>query len=162
MQGTCEDPGDDVSSLPTNSIFRYGKMVIHNKGEYHDVESILAMSTEYFTEEAFTPHEYEFRVQCIGPHVRSFRRNSDSSWKNNWGNVRFADHPWDAKYSVWVDAVREIFGGLDMFALDVLHTKVLSADLRELYSGLCKDQLTYIQSGGAGLYHRNQRLCHGP
>jgi len=99
----------------------FGKIVVRNKNEYNDVESILAMSTEYFTEEPLIQHDYEFRVQVIGPHVRCFRRNSDSSWKNNWGNVRFNDHPWREKYQIWVDEVRQIFGGLDMFALDVLH-----------------------------------------
>jgi len=106
----------------------YGKSVVKSKGDYFDLESILAMSTEYFTEEPFTEHDYEFRVQVIGPHVRTFRRNSDSSWKNNWGNVRFEDHPWKEKYQIWVDEIRKIFGGLDMFALDILHRNKKNVD----------------------------------
>lgn len=39
--------------------------------------------------EPFIEHEYEFRVQKIGDHYRAFRRNSHSSWKNNWGKLAF-------------------------------------------------------------------------
>jgi hypothetical protein len=39
--------------------------------------------------EPFIEHEYEFRVQKIGEHYRAFRRNSASSWKNNWGKLTF-------------------------------------------------------------------------
>jgi len=99
----------------------YGKMVAHNKQEYDDITSLLALSTEYFTEEPMISHDYEFRVQVIGPYVRCFRRNSHNSWKNQCGNVYFTDHPWETKYETWVDEVRVIFGGLDMFGIDVLH-----------------------------------------
>jgi len=99
----------------------YGKMIANNKQEYDDIISLLALSTEYFTEEPLIKHEYEFRVQVIGPYVRCYRRNSHNNWKNQCGNVFFLDHPWNTKYEVWVDEVRQIFGGLDMFGIDVLH-----------------------------------------
>jgi len=54
--------------------------------------------------------------------VRCFRRNSSTSWKNQEGNVIFEDHPWNQSYELWVDECRQMFGGMDMFALDVLHT----------------------------------------
>jgi len=96
-------------------------MVAHNKQEYDDIISVLALSTEYFTEEPMIKHDYEFRVQVIGPYVRCFRRNSHNNWKNQCGNVVFTDHHWDPKYELWVDEVRQIFGGMDMFGIDVLH-----------------------------------------
>lgn len=91
--------------------------------------------------EPFIEHEYEFRVQKIGQHYRAFRRNSDSSWKNNWGkltfvgaaacltlllllnNVDLTDHEMKEEYKVWVDEIAQLFGGLDILAIDVLHTK---------------------------------------
>eukprot|EP01126_Amoeba_proteus_P067045 TRINITY_DN9818_c0_g1_i1.p1 TRINITY_DN9818_c0_g1~~TRINITY_DN9818_c0_g1_i1.p1 ORF type:complete len:229 (-),score=43.52 TRINITY_DN9818_c0_g1_i1:141-827(-) len=115
-------------SFPTvvkvaSSYGGYGKIVARNQSEYSDIESILALTNEFFTEESFIEHEYEFRVQVIGGHVRCFRRNSSNSWKNQQGNVKFTDHVWEKKYELWVDECRKLFGGMDMFALDVLHTK---------------------------------------
>jgi len=106
----------------------YGKMIAHNKQEYDDITSLLALSTEYFTEEPFTKHDFEFRIQVIGPYIRCFRRNSHNNWKNQCGNVYFTDHKWEDKYSLWVDEVRQIFGGLDMFGLDVLHQNERNED----------------------------------
>ena len=59
-------------------------------------------------QEPFIVHEYEFRIQVIGKYVRCFRRNSDSGWKNNWGNVKFEEHPWDPKYEIWIDEIRKV------------------------------------------------------
>uniref|UniRef100_A0A6B2L7J1 ATP-grasp domain-containing protein n=1 Tax=Arcella intermedia TaxID=1963864 RepID=A0A6B2L7J1_9EUKA len=99
----------------------YGKMVAKSKGDYDDATSVLALGTEFFTEEPMIQHDYEFRVQVIGPYVRCFRRNSHNNWKNQCGNVFFEDHPWHPKYAVWVYEVRQMFGGLEMFGIDVLH-----------------------------------------
>jgi len=99
----------------------YGKMVANNKQEYDDITSVLALGTEYFTEEPFTKHDFEFRIQVIGPYIRCFRRNSHNNWKNQCGNVYFTDHTWEEKYKIYVDEVRQMFGGLDMFGIDVLH-----------------------------------------
>jgi len=101
----------------------FGKYVIKDDSTYDDIEGLIALHNDYFTQEPFIEHDYEFRVQVIGPHVRCFRRNSDSGWKNNWGNVRFEDHPWDERYAFWVDETRKLLGGIDMFALDILHGK---------------------------------------
>jgi len=119
----------------------FGKFLIKDENTYNDIEAILAMHNDYFTQEPFIDHEYEFRIQVIGPHVRAFRRNSDSCWKNNWGNVRFEYHEWKEEYSFWVDESRKIFGGTDMFALDVLHGK----------DG--KDYIIEINDGAMGLYY---------
>ena len=41
----------------------------------------------------------------------------------NWGNLAFNDHAIEPRYKLWMDKVSELFGGLDMFALDVMHGK---------------------------------------
>ena len=102
----------------------FGKTRVQSKAEFDDLMSILALTNEYFTVEPFIDNiEYEFRCQQIGTHRRAFRRNSDSSWKNNWGNLTFVDHAWQEKYDVWMDECVTIAGGLDLFAIDVLHLK---------------------------------------
>jgi len=101
----------------------YGKIVAQNDSQFQDVNCVLALHNDFYTAEPFIEHEYEFRVQKIGGHYRAFRRNSDSHWKNNWGNLRFEDHPMNDQYKMWVDNVGEIFGGMDILGLDVLHTK---------------------------------------
>jgi len=101
----------------------YGKIQAETEADMKDVKCILALHNDYYTTEPFVAHEYEFRVQKIGNHYRSFRRNSSTHWKNNWGNLTFIDHPWDSKYKIWADEVAKLFGGLDIVALDVLHTK---------------------------------------
>jgi hypothetical protein len=67
----------------------FGKSLVDTQQQREDLWSILACSNEYVTEEPFIEHEYEYRVQVIGEHVRCFKRNSDSSWKNNTGNLQF-------------------------------------------------------------------------
>lgn len=101
----------------------YGKTQARDKHDMQDITSILALHNDYYTTEPFIEHEYEFRVQKIGDHYRAFRRNSASSWKNNWGKLTFVDHEMTADYKLWVDEVAKLFGGLDILALDVLHAK---------------------------------------
>jgi len=100
----------------------YGKIQARDQGEMQDVSCVLALHNDYYTTEPFITHEYEFRVQKIGNHYRSFRRNSDTSWKNNWGNLTFVDHEMQGQYKIWIDEISQMFGGLDILAIDVLHT----------------------------------------
>ena len=56
----------------------------------------------------------------LGEHVRVYKRQSDSGWKGNWGDIRFADLPVEDRHRRWADEASRIFGGLDLLALDVL------------------------------------------
>lgn len=57
----------------------------------------------------------------IGDHIRCFKRNSDSSWKNNTGNLTFASLEVEPRHRVWATACAAMFGGGNhIFALDVL------------------------------------------
>ena len=88
--------------------------------QHDDIWSVLATTRDYVTEEQFIEHLYEYRVQSIGEHIRCFKRNSDSGWKNNQGNVSFAEMEVEPKHKIWVKACSAMLGGLDIFALDVL------------------------------------------
>lgn len=65
----------------SSSYGGYGKMVAHNKrylfwkfenflrllivSEFGDIESILCLQNDFYTEEPFVKHIYEFRVQVF-------------------------------------------------------------------------------------------------
>eukprot|EP01120_Amphizonella_sp_Union-15-10_P017358 TRINITY_DN9615_c0_g1_i2.p1 TRINITY_DN9615_c0_g1~~TRINITY_DN9615_c0_g1_i2.p1 ORF type:complete len:320 (-),score=41.97 TRINITY_DN9615_c0_g1_i2:11-970(-) len=106
-----------------NTHAGYGKLMLNNASDYDDVQGVVSLNSQNFTVEPYIEHEYEFRVQKIGKHYRSYKRNSDSGWKGNWGNVKFEPHKMEDKYIQWADECSKILGGLDIFALDVLHMK---------------------------------------
>ena len=39
------------------------------------------------------------------------------------GDLKFADDVVSDRFKLWMDEVSQMFGGIDMFALDVMHTK---------------------------------------
>lgn len=102
----------------------FGKMLAHNESDYKDAESVLALSSEYYTTELLIPDIIEeIRVQKIGDFFRAYHRRSSSGWKGNWGDIKFADCEMTPKYQEWANEVAACFGGLDIFAIDVLRTK---------------------------------------
>jgi Synapsin, ATP binding domain/Synapsin, N-terminal domain len=88
-------------------------------------EQILMMKPDqYYTTEPFIHDaDFEYRIQKIGDHYRGFKRISDSSWKNNWGNLRFEDFPLTDEHMLWIHETAALFGGLDIVSIDVLRTK---------------------------------------
>jgi hypothetical protein len=101
----------------------YGKTFVKSQQEMDDLASILVMNHDFYTTEPMISFEYEYRVQKIGSHYRAFKRESHTSWKQNWGNVVQTDYPLAEHHIAWVEACSKIFGGLNMLAIDVLHTK---------------------------------------
>ena len=116
----------------SNTHAGYGKMFLKSASDYDDLKSILALHEDYYTTEPMIEFEYEFRIQKIGDNYRCFRRNSDTSWKGNWGNVQFMDHEMQPHYKVWADKCSEIFGGIDILGIDVLQLKDGSCLILEL------------------------------
>lgn len=101
----------------------FGKAKVKSEADMDDIRSILALGKDYYTTEPFIGNiAYEYRIQKIGAHYRAFRRNSSTSWKGNWGNLQWEDEPWQDRYKSWVDEVAKIYGGLDILAIDMLHT----------------------------------------
>jgi len=98
----------------------YGKIRMKNKDDMDDLKSVLALGTDYYTTEPLVAFSYEYRIQRIGKNTRGFRRNSDTSWKGNWGNIRFEDHQLEDFDVLWADRIAELFGGMDIVAIDVL------------------------------------------
>lgn len=121
----------------SNTHAGYGKMFLSNEGDYSDLKSILAIRDDYYTTEPKLDFEYEYRIQKIGDHYRCFRRNSDNCWKGNWGNVKFSDHTLEDHHIVWADKCATIYGGLDIFGIDVVHCSDGSEYILEINDSAC-------------------------
>jgi glutathione synthase/RimK-type ligase-like ATP-grasp enzyme len=103
----------------------YGKKKLDTHSSFEDFSTCMALHSNYYTSEPFINQvDYDLRLQKIGDQFRVYKRSSDSSWKNNWGNIQFEsiDHV-EERYQLWMEHVGELFDGLDMFALDVMVTK---------------------------------------
>jgi hypothetical protein len=109
----------------SNTHAGFGKMqfaaTADGAAAFEDFRSVLALHKDYFTTESLVPNvATEYRVQRIGSHCRVYRRQSDSGWKGNWGNIRFESLPTEGRHETWAAECAKIFGGLDILALDVL------------------------------------------
>lgn len=100
----------------------FGKMKIQDHHDFEDFASIIALTKHYVTAEPFLDGTYDLRIQKIGNHYRAFKRTSLGNWKTNTGTSLLEDIPVTEQYKFWVDEASLIFGGLDILAVDVIHT----------------------------------------
>jgi len=101
----------------------YGKMKLENSKQFDDLRSIVAMHNDYCTAEQFLQGDYDLRIQKIGDRCRVYTRHGISGgWKTNVGSALLEEIPITTEYKSWVDEAAKLFGGLDMFALDAIHT----------------------------------------
>jgi len=98
-----------------------GKVRIFDKGGFKDIRGICSLDREYYTTEPFIAFEYEYRVQKLGSHYRSFKRFSRDSWKQE-GDMYYEEMEVTDTHRMWADECSQLFGGLDMLGIDVLHT----------------------------------------
>jgi len=96
-----------------------GKIRIRENQELKDFRGVLTLNNNYFTTEPYIKFDFEFRVQKIGNSVRAFKRFSRDSWKQE-GDMYYEDMEMTDKYRLWVEECSQLFGGLDMFSLDIL------------------------------------------
>ncbi|MBN2153366.1 MAG: hypothetical protein JW839_18070 [Candidatus Lokiarchaeota archaeon] len=100
----------------------FGKMRIESRQQLDDFTSLMAMYPDYITAEPFVKAESDVRIQKIGPHYRAFKRKIVASWKANVFGTEPEDIPVTSTYKSWADECAKLFGGMDILALDVLHT----------------------------------------
>ncbi|XP_014481503.1 PREDICTED: synapsin [Dinoponera quadriceps] len=98
-----------------------GKARAETNQEFLDLASLAAMANSYCTAEPYVDTKYDVHVQKIGNNYKAFMRKSISgNWKSNTGSAMLEQLSVSERHRTWVDHVAQLFGGLDICAIELL------------------------------------------
>eukprot|EP00939_MAST-03C_sp_MAST-3C-sp1_P000887 g887.t1 len=109
-----------------SSCAGYGKMRIKSRGDLNDLKGILELHNDFYTLEPFCPSEYDIRLQGLGEHLRAYKRvETGDAWKRNTAEAgaRCEDIDVTPRYRKIAKEISALFGGLDIFTVDLLRLK---------------------------------------
>jgi hypothetical protein len=111
-------------SLPTKVSHAHagqGKMKVNDMTAFRDLQTVLALNDDYSTVEPFVNYTSGIRVQKVGSIYTVMKKNfTGSGWKSQFGGAQLEIIETSDYYRRWADACAEVFGGLELLAVDAL------------------------------------------
>jgi len=101
-----------------------GKIHIKDSVEFRDLSTVLALHHDYCSAESYIEPQYGIRVQKVGDSYRVFKKIfTGSGWKSQFGGSDLQIIPLTPEYKFWADECAKCFGGMDILAVDAIHSK---------------------------------------